>query len=68
MRSPVKARQRRPQRLSDGDEVNVYGTGPHVADSDADTISDRHEVEALTDPLDPFSRGSWPASKPFGGD
>ncbi len=37
--------------LSDGDEVNVYGTDPLDTDSDNDGLEDGAEVAAKTDPL-----------------
>ncbi len=37
--------------LSDGDEVNVYGTDPLDPDSDNDGLEDGAEVAANTDPL-----------------
>ena len=36
--------------LSDGDEVNVYGTVPTSADTDGDGFSDGEEVQHGTDP------------------
>lgn len=36
--------------LNDYDEINLYGTGPYIADSDSDGISDAAEVKAGTDP------------------
>lgn len=41
--------------LSDGDEINTYGTGPLVADSDGDGLDDGEEISLTTDPLDPDS-------------
>ncbi|MBW2383278.1 MAG: hypothetical protein JRG92_06570 [Deltaproteobacteria bacterium] len=42
--------------LSDGEEVNVYGTDP--LDSDSDGLSDRDELDVVaTDPLEPDSDG-----------
>jgi hypothetical protein len=39
--------------LSDGDELNVYGTSPINDDSDADGIGDGGEINSGLDPLDP---------------
>lgn len=41
--------------LSDGDEVNVFGTQPLLFDTDGDQISDGLEARFGTDPLDPAS-------------
>jgi hypothetical protein len=38
--------------LSDGAEVDVYGTDPLARDSDGDSLSDGTEVGAGTDPND----------------
>lgn len=39
--------------LTDGEEVNTYGTNPNNADSDADGLSDGDEVNTYgTDPND----------------
>lgn len=49
--------------LSDGDEVNIYGTDPLVADSDGDGWKDGKEVNEGTDPLEPADHpysGGWP--------
>ena len=39
--------------LSDGDEVNEYGTDPLLADTDGGGVDDGDELDAGTDPLDP---------------
>ena len=36
--------------LKDGDELNVYGTSPYLADSDSDGLSDGQEIADGTDP------------------
>ena len=41
--------------LSDDDEIHAHGTDPRLADSDTDGQSDRVEVIAGMDPLDPAS-------------
>ncbi len=38
--------------LTDGEEVNIYGTDPNVEDTDGDSYTDKEEVDADTDPLD----------------
>ena len=43
--------------LSDGEEVNRYGTDPLVADSDSDGISDGDEIALSLDPLNPQTHG-----------
>ncbi len=40
-------------RLSNADEVSMYGTNFAVADTDGDGVNDGDEVDAGTDPLDP---------------
>lgn len=48
-------------RLSDGDEYNVYGTTPTDADTDDGGVSDGDEVAEGTDPLwdfDDYGYGS----------
>jgi len=50
-------------RLSDDDEINIYGTDPFNPDTDGDSWWDGDEVDAGSDPLDPNSfpyRGGWP--------
>jgi hypothetical protein len=39
--------------LTDGDEVNTYGTNPVLADTDSDSMRDNWEVLYNFDPLDP---------------
>jgi hypothetical protein len=39
--------------LHDFEENNIYGTNPEDADTDNDTWSDKDEIDAGTDPLDP---------------
>lgn len=43
--------------LSDGDEVNTYGTDPLKYDTDDDGISDGDEAAMGTDPLSPYTNG-----------
>ena len=43
--------------LYDGDEVNIYGTDPHLADTDGDGLNDDEEYDLGTDPLDPDTDG-----------
>lgn len=50
-------------RLSDYDEIHIYGTDPFNPDTDGDSWWDGDEVDAGSDPLDPNSfpyRGGWP--------
>ncbi|MFT7489336.1 MAG: hypothetical protein ACI9OU_001738, partial [Candidatus Promineifilaceae bacterium] len=41
--------------LANGDEVEIYGSDPQLADTDDDGIIDSVEVAALSDPIDPLS-------------
>ncbi len=43
--------------ISDGDEVNLFGTNPHYNDSDGDGVTDKEELELGTDPLNPDTDG-----------
>jgi hypothetical protein len=51
--------------LSDGDEVNVYGTDPTNADSDDDGLRDAEEISNGTDPNDATS---FPSTTSAAGD
>jgi len=50
--------------LSDGEEVLTIGSDPLEADSDGDGYDDSAEVDANSDPVDPFNwpsgEGNWP--------
>ncbi|MDA2921728.1 thrombospondin type 3 repeat-containing protein [Patescibacteria group bacterium AH-259-L07] len=41
--------------LTDFDEQFVYSTSPYIADTDSDAYSDKEEVDAGSNPLDPKS-------------
>ena len=44
--------------LSDGEEVNQYGTNPTLADTDGDGLADGFEItDSLTDPVNPDTDG-----------
>ena len=43
--------------LTDGDEINIYGTSPILGDTDGDKIDDGFEVHHGLDPLDPTDAG-----------
>ena len=49
-------------RLSDEDELNIYGTDPNDPDTDDDTYPDGAEVTANTDPNDPSNAPGPPLS------
>ncbi|ARN73310.1 VPLPA-CTERM sorting domain-containing protein [Oceanicoccus sagamiensis] len=46
--------------LLDNDEINIFGTDPHSADTDGGLVIDGGEVSLGTDPLDP---GDEPSSQ-----
>lgn len=51
--------------LTDGDEVNIYGTDPLKYDTDDDGISDGDEVALGTDPLSPTTDGIADTERTF---
>ena len=44
--------------LSDGDEINTYGTDPLNVDTDSDKLNDNYEFKNSTDPLNPDTDGN----------